>query len=249
MIRTLLQRLVRIKNPDFTFDETVNSRVLLLLAWDKLACLVRGWCKQLFHFRNPVMLLLGKRTRFFHFANIRFGRMVQLGDYVYLNGLGRTGIFIDDHTSVGAFSRLVVSTSFNRTGSHIRIGKHVGIGEFAYLGGAGGLDIGDECIIGQYFSCHPENHIYTNNALSIRHSGVTRKGIRIGSNCWIGARVTILDDVHIGNHCVIAAGAVVTRDMPDHSVIGGIPARVIKQISVETPFTSVQLENPSELFR
>ena len=249
MIRTLLLHLIKIKNPAFTFDESVNNRLLVSLGWDKLVCLVRGWSKQLLFFRNPVMLLLGRRTRFFHFAGIRFGRMVQLGDYVYLNGMGRTGIFIDDHSSVGAFSRLVVSTSFNKTGSHIRIGKHVGIGEFAYIGGAGGLDIGDECIIGQYFSCHPENHVYSNNALSIRHSGVTRKGIRIGSNCWIGARVTILDDVHIGNHCVIAAGSVVTRDMPDHSVIGGIPARVMKHIHVETPVASVQLENPTDLFR
>jgi acetyltransferase-like isoleucine patch superfamily enzyme len=113
-------------------------------------------------------------------------------------------------------------------GSHIAIGNNVGIGEFAYLGGAGGLDIGDDCIVGQYFSCHPENHCFNDPTQLIRLQGTTRQGIRIGRNCWIGSKVTILDGVTIGENCVIAAGAVVTKNMPPNSVIGGVPARVIK---------------------
>jgi acetyltransferase-like isoleucine patch superfamily enzyme len=122
----------------------------------------------------------------------------------------------------------VISTSFNNLGSHIYIGENVGIGEFAYLGGGGGLEIGNDCIVGQYFSCHPENHNYEDPKQLIREQGVSRKGIIIGSNCWIGAKVTILDGVIIGSNCVIAAGAVVTKSMPSNSVIGGVPARVIK---------------------
>jgi len=56
------------------------------------------------------------------------------------------------------YSRIITSTSFNNIGEFIRIGDSVGIGEFAYLGGGGGLEIGNDCIIGQYLSCHPENH-------------------------------------------------------------------------------------------
>ncbi len=69
---------------------------------------------------------------------------------------------------------------------------------------------------------------FENNNLLIRLQGTTRQGIRIGKNCWIGAKVTILDGVSIGDHCVIAAGAVVTKNIPPHSVIGGVPARIIK---------------------
>jgi len=145
-----------------------------------------------------------------------------------LSALGRDGITIGDHVGIGAHSRVVVSTSLNQIGSHIRIGDHVGIGEFAYLGGAGGLDIGNECIIGQYFSCHPENHNYMDEALPIRKQGVNRKGISIGNDCWIGSKVTILDGVTIGNGCVIAAGAVVTTSFPDNSMIGGVPAKLLK---------------------
>ena len=136
---------------------------------------------------------------------------------------------------IGAFSRLVVGTSFTNLGKYIKIGNNVGIGEFAYLGGGGGLEIGDDCIIGQYLSCHPENHNFNNPKVLIRLQGVTRKGIKIGKNCWIGAKVTILDGVEIGNNCVIAAGAVVRSSMPSHTVIGGVPARILKCIKHEQP--------------
>ncbi|MBK7853121.1 MAG: acyltransferase [Bacteroidetes bacterium] len=156
------------------------------------------------------------------------GQFVKIGDHTTLNATGKGRLVIGKNSGIGAFSRVIISTSFNNLGSHIHLGENVGIGEFAYLGGGGGLEIGDDCIVGQYFSCHPENHNYDNPELLIREQGVTRKGIVIGKNCWIGSKVTILDGVTIGDNCVIAAGAVVNRDMPANSVIAGVPARVIK---------------------
>jgi acetyltransferase-like isoleucine patch superfamily enzyme len=52
--------------------------------------------------------------------------------------------------------------------------------------------------------------------------------IVIGNDCWIGTRVIILPGVHLGNKCIVAAGAVVTRSFPDNSIIGGVPAKLIK---------------------
>ncbi|MEM7038820.1 MAG: acyltransferase, partial [Bacteroidota bacterium] len=144
------------------------------------------------------------------------------------SGFGTEGLEIGDNSGIGAFSRLIVSMDYSAPGKCIRIGRNVGIGEYAYLGGAGGLEIGDDCIVGQYFSCHPENHNFNDPTEAIRQQGVTRKGIRIGRNCWIGSKVTVLDGVEIGEGCVIAAGAVVTKSMPAHSVIGGVPARVLR---------------------
>ena len=143
--------------------------------------------------------------------------------------MSKAPVELGNNVRVGAFSQVVASTSFNQIGEFIRIGNNVGIGEFAYLGGGGGLEIGDDCIIGQYFSCHPENHNYAKPDELIRHQGVERKGIKIGKNCWIGSKVTILDGVTIGDNCVIAAGAVVTKSMPSNSVIGGVPARVLRK--------------------
>ncbi|MGV7105236.1 acyltransferase [Flavobacterium sp. U410] len=173
-------------------------------------------------------MMLGKSVNFFYLSKISWGRFLRLGNQVVVSALSKNGIRFGNNVSIGAFSRVIVSTSLNNLGNKIVIGDNVGIGEYAYLGGGGGLEIGDECIVGQYFSCHPENHNCDDLTVSIRHQGVTRKGIRIGSNCWIGSKVTILDGVEVGKGCVIAAGSVVTKSFPENSIIGGVPAKILK---------------------
>lgn len=226
-MKNLIEKIIQKRNPNFEFDKYVTSRMLWALATEKGVAWLRSW-KLLFHFKIPNRLFLGKNVTFFNTPNIKLGKWVKIGDYTYLSALGKKPLEIGDNSGIGAMSRIVVSTSFNNLGNFIKIGKNVGIGEFAYLGGGGGLIIGDNCIIGQYFSCHPENHNYNNTDELIRNQGTTRQGIKIGENCWIGAKVTILDGVEIGENCVIAAGAVVTKNMPPNSVIGGVPAKVIK---------------------
>lgn len=227
-MKKLLEKIIQARNPKFAFDPNLNIWLVLELLTAKCMYLFRGF-RVLLKGRKPVFLMLGKRVRFFNFRHIQFGKWVKIEHDVYLSALGKGKLRIGDNTSIGAFSRLIISTSFNQLGKFIRIGKNVGIGEFAYLGGAGGLTIGNDCIIGQYFSCHPENHHFTNPNTLIRYQGVSRSGIRVGNNCWIGAKVTILDGVEIGDNCVIAAGAVVTKSMPPNSVIAGVPAKVIKR--------------------
>lgn len=110
----------------------------------------------------------------------------------------------------------------------IKISDNVGIGPFSHIGGAGNVFIGESTIIGPYFSVHSENHSFDQNGELYRFQKLKRKGINIGSNCWIGAKVTILDGVNIGNNSVIAAGAVVTKSFKDNVLLGGVPARIIK---------------------
>jgi len=237
-MKQVLEKIIRMRNPLFRFDQEVSLGMLMALFVDKGLAFMRGF-KMILLWKNPKRIMLGKNVSFFYSQNISFGRFVKLDDGVFLSGLGKGKLVLGDHVSIGAYSRLIISTSFNNLGKHITIGHNVGIGEFAYLGGGGGLTIGDDCIIGQYLSCHPENHEYSNRQDLIRHQGVSRKGIVIGSNCWIGSKVTILDGVTIGNHCVIAAGAVVTQSMPDYSVVGGVPARLLKsRINERSPLAS-----------
>lgn len=226
-MKSLIEHVIRLRNPEFRFDKNLNSSALFSFVWAQLWSLFRGW-KLLLRFRNPRMAMLGKRVSFFNLKKIRFGRFSKLGDQVYLSALGSEGITLGDNVGIGAYSRVIVSTSLNQIGTHIRIGNNVGIGEYAYLGGAGGLEIGDDCIVGQYFSCHPENHNYAIPNIPIRMQGVNRKGIIIGKNCWIGSKVTILDGVTIGDGCILAAGTVVTKSFPANSIIGGVPAKILK---------------------
>ncbi len=230
MFNQLIINIIRKKNPEFKLDESVSIFTFLELVWSKLIQSLRA-VKVLLQGNYATHLFLGSNVRFFNLSNIKFGKWVQLEDQVFVSGLSKQPVVFGNNVRIGAFSRVVASTSFNQIGEFIRIGNNVGIGEFAYLGGGGGLTIGANCIVGQYFSCHPENHNFENTDQLIRHQGVTRQGIRIGENCWIGSKVTILDGVEIGANCVIAAGAVVTKSMPADSVIGGVPARVIKKVN------------------
>ena len=72
------------------------------------------------------------------------------------------------------------------------------------------------------------NHVFENTEVPIWHQGSTQEGLVIEDDVWIGTNVTILDGVTVGAHSVIAAGAVVTKDIPPWSIVGGVPARVIR---------------------
>lgn len=234
MLRTTFNKIVQRKNSNFQLDPAVGIGSIAGFTFQKLIGQIRG-LRRIFSGNYSPTQFFGKNITLFNTSNIRMGNWVQIEDHCYLSGLGKGGIELGNNVRIGAFSRLVVGTSFNNLGEHIKIGNNVGLGEFSYLGGGGGLEIGDDCIIGQYLSCHPENHNFSNPNELIRLQGTTRKGIKIGNNCWIGAKVTILDGVEIGDNCVIAAGAVVTSSMPSHTVIGGVPARILKSIKHERP--------------
>ena len=108
----------------------------------------------------------------------------------------------------------------------------MGLGSHGHYGsGMGFVEIGDNTIFGNYVSIHPENHNYGDPTRPIREQGVNSKGgVKIGNNCWIGAKATILDGTVIGDNCIVAAGAVVKGVFPNNTIIGGIPAKIIKWI-------------------
>jgi acetyltransferase-like isoleucine patch superfamily enzyme len=226
-MKNILEKIIRFRNPTFTIDKDIDSIALFQFFLKQGFALLRG-LRILFYFKNPKGLMLGSHVKLFNQNRLLLGKWVKLDDFVQVSALGREGISIGNQVSIGAFSRIIVATSLNNIGNFIRIGNNVGIGEFAYLGGAGGLEIGSDTIVGQYFSCHPENHNYNEFYELIRHQGVSRKGIKIGKNCWIGSKVTMLDGVSVGDGCVIAAGSVVTKSFPSNSVIGGVPAKLLK---------------------
>jgi acetyltransferase-like isoleucine patch superfamily enzyme len=226
-MKTILETIIKKRNPTFSFDPELNNAALVSFVAKQIFGILRGF-KLVFYLKNPRMAILGRGVRFFNSPKITFGKFLKLGDYVFISALGKEGISIGNNVGIGAYSQVIVSTSFNNLGQYIKIGNNVGLGEFAYLGGAGGLEIGDDCIIGQYLSCHPENHVARDLNIPIRFQGVTRKGIKIGKNCWVGSKVTVLDGVEVGDGCIIAAGAVLTKSFPSNVVIGGVPAKIIK---------------------
>lgn len=232
MFRAVILFFAKKKHADFTLDKSVSGAVLFRFTWDRLWAFLRGF-RLLRVGRRPRGLFLGRGVKTIHLRNMIFGSMVQVHEHCKLSAIGKGPLEIGNQVTIGAYSRISITYGFHQPGVGIRIGHNVGLGEYAHLGGAGGLDIGDDCIIGPYFSCHPENHEVSQPGVPYRLQGVTRKGISIGKNCWIGAKVTVLDGVVIGDNCILAAGAVVTKSFPSNSVVGGVPARLIKKLSAD----------------
>lgn len=227
-MKGILEYLIRrIKSQEFSFDESITSSQLLALVWDRLCMYLRGLRVHLF-FPVEGRIFVGKHVRIS--GKCVFGKSVTIHDYTKVSGLSRNQVIIKDNVTIGRFTSVIAASSYNNIGEGITIEANVAIGEYAYLGGAGGLKIGQDTIIGQYFSCHPENHNFTDSKKLIRLQGVSRKGIQIGKNSWIGSKVTFLDGSCIGDNCVVAAGAVISKKFGDGVLIGGVPARVIKNI-------------------
>lgn len=108
----------------------------------------------------------------------------------------------------------------------VRLGDHCTINPFATLRGP--ITAGDGVRIGAYACLVGFNHGFADTTKPIWRQPHTSKGIVLGDDIWIGSHATILDGVRVGSHSIVAAGAVVTKDVPDYAIVGGNPARVIR---------------------
>ncbi len=114
-------------------------------------------------------------------------------------------------------------------GKNISIGKNVFINSCCHFQDQGGIEIGDGCLIGHNVVFATVNHdLYPENN-RVNHYAP----IKLGKSVWVGSNATILAGVTIGDWAVVAAGAVVTYDVPPLTIAGGVPARVIRTIDPE----------------
>ncbi len=111
-------------------------------------------------------------------------------------------------------------------GLNVTVGKNVFINSGCCFQDQGGIEIGDNVLIGQQVVLATLNH----DQLPEKRASMTPAPIRIGNNVWIGAHATILAGVTIGDGAIVAAGAVVTKDVSANTVVGGVPAKIIKTI-------------------
>ena len=111
-------------------------------------------------------------------------------------------------------------------GKNIHIGKNVFIHACCHFQDHGGVTLGDGCQIG-----HNVVFATLNHGMAPEDRGTTYPApIRLGKNVWVGSNATILQGVSIGDNSIVAAGAVVTRDVPENVIVAGVPAKIIKTI-------------------
>lgn len=191
----------------------------------RLFWLARG----VIRFRRAVFV--GSQVRVRGKRHIQLGRGSTIDRGVVLDGYARRGVRIGARTRIGSFTIVSCTSHLSLYGEGFSIGDDSGIGDYGCVGAAGGVTIGDNVIMGQFVSFHSQEHEFGDPDTPIRRQGTSERGITIGDNCWVGARVTFLDGSYVAEGCVVAAGAVVKGEFPAFSVVAGVPARVIRSRS------------------
>lgn len=146
------------------------------------------------------------------------------------------GYYIHDHIAPKAQMHIsgnprIHPTASLRCGKNIYLGKNSHINQYCCIWASENSKIilGDNLLMGPGVKIFSSNHSYNDLSLPMNVQPFTEKDISIGNDVWIGANAVITAGVKIGDGSIVAAGAVVTKDIPPYCIAGGVPAKVIKQ--------------------
>ena len=162
--------------------------------------------------------------------NLRLGHLAYLDEGVYVHACPG-GVDVGDRTIVMHGAILHVYNFRDLPHAFIRIGCDSLIGEYTVVRGQGGVTIGDRVYTSPHSQIIAVNHVFDDPQRSFTEQGITARGIEIEDDVWLGAGAIITDGVRIGRGAVVAAGAVVTSDVPPLTVVGGVPARILRHRS------------------
>lgn len=169
----------------------------------------------------------GVRLRFAD--HIRLGNGVYLDQGAYLHACPK-GIEIGDKTIIMHGAILHVYNFRDLPNAGIKIGQDSLMGEYTVIRGQGGVEIGDRVYTSPFTQIIAVNHVFDDPDQPFTKQGITAEGIVIEDDVWLGTGAVVTDGVRVGKGAVVAAGAVVTQDVPAHTLVGGVPARPIRKI-------------------
>ena len=168
------------------------------------------------------------RLRFANYIKLHHGAYLDQGAYLHACP---NGIEIGPNSLIMHGAVLHVYNFRDLPNAGITIGRDCLVGEYSVIRGQGGVHIGDRVYTSPFTQIIAVNHVFDDPTRPFIEQGITAEGIVIEDDVWLGANTVITDGVRIGKGAVVAAGAVVTRDVPAHTVVAGVPARPIKEIS------------------
>jgi acetyltransferase-like isoleucine patch superfamily enzyme len=230
LVEKIIRKLKR--NPDYKWESKYTFRDMRVILSGRTSQILRGGWMRLFLKHVEGLLFIGSNVKIKHAYLVSAGKNLIIEDNVFINALSYDGISIKDNVSIARNCTLVGTGIISQKGKGISIGNNTGINAGAYLGGQGGIEIGDNVIIGPGVQVFSENHNFSDINVNIKDQGVSRDGVVIENDCWIGAGAIILAGVTIGSGCVIAAGSVVTRSVASDSVVAGVPGKILKSRKV-----------------
>jgi acetyltransferase-like isoleucine patch superfamily enzyme len=237
MIHALIENTIQSLKGDASYklDPALSGRALLQVLRYRGGALLRGSWYRLWLRQSGGVLFAGRSVCLRHPQFISAGRSVILEDYVTIDALSQQGVILGDNVTIARFATIQCTGVIRKLGVGLTIGNHSAVGAYSFLGAQGGIHIGSHVIMGPRVNIHAENHVYEDWQRPIHLQGESRLGVVVGDDCWIGAGTIIVDGVNIEKGCVVAAGSVVTQDVPAYSVVGGVPARILKSRKADSP--------------
>lgn len=213
---------------NYYIDNNISNFELFLILISKLVEVFRGLLIKPFLRKSRGLLFVGKHVNIKFLNKVSIGRSVTFGRNVRINALSRKGIIIGNNVSILDHTIIECTGVIRNIGEGINIGNNVGIAQYCFIQVRGEVIIGNNVIIGPHVSIFSENHNFSEIEIPICMQGETRHNVLIEEGVWIGSRATILCGVKIGKYSIIAAGAVVNKDVPPFTIVGGVPAKILK---------------------
>lgn len=221
----LIQKLGK---PGYTLDKDLStwdiSRIMLV----KGICLFRGTLRSIRFRSSKFPVFMGRNVCIRFPERIISGACLNLENNVVINALCKKGVTFGKNVSLRSGTIIDCTGVIRELGEGLVVGDYVGMSEGCFIQVRGSVSIGSYVMMGPNVSIFSENHGSSNTDIHLIDEKTIRQGVTIEDNVWIGSRAMILDGVTVGEGSIIAAGCVVTRNVPPYSIVAGVPGKVIK---------------------
>lgn len=168
-------------------------------------------------------LRIGVDVRTKNPSNVNCGYRVNIHRGALIEANKKDGsITIGSHSVIHDFTMVKANKGF------VQIGDYCSIQAFCTISGLGGITIGDGVRIAARTGIIAAQHNFSRLDIPIYEQGMSGQGIIIEDGVWIGTNCSIMDGVHIGSNSIVGAGSVVTKNVPENSIVTGVPAKVIR---------------------
>lgn len=229
MLKNLVNLVIRkLGKTNYSIDEFLGNLDLFIILRTRSIQCIRGFFYKPFFKRVKGILFIGKNSTIKHAHLFSSGHSLTIGNSCYIDALSKNGVTLGNNVTIKDGTIIECTAVIRSLAEGVVIGNNVGISQNCFIAARGMIRIGNNVIIGPGVSIFSENHIFNKIDIPIVFQGETRSDVTINDDVWIGTKATILAGVTIGAHSIIAAGSVVTKDVPEYSIVGGVPARIIK---------------------